>query len=220
MSTPSFEGKPFQVGDPGHGGPRTDSAPRRQGRAATGNRCGDGDLPRPRQDDAWRRGCRRADFGPALTDSAACLVAAEHGPDRQFERLLAGAGRIASAAKPILEVNPRHQLIIALAGLSPDARSFKDGGASPVRRSARPRRRAPGRRTGLLRPPGTGDGARAGDGLTAMARQLAALERQRTARIESCQLRPDIACLTVGMNSVCRYPVCYPGSLAAFADVI
>jgi len=126
MSTPSFEGKPFQVGDPGHGGPRTDSAPRRQGRAATGNRCGDGDLPRPRQDDAWRRGCRRADFGPALTDSAACLVAAEHGPDRQLERLLAGAGRIASVAKPILEVNPRHPLIVALAGLSADARAFKD----------------------------------------------------------------------------------------------
>jgi len=61
-----------------------------------------------------------------LTDSAVCLVAAEHGPDRQLERLLAGAGRIASAAKPILEVNPRHQLIVALAGLSPDARALKD----------------------------------------------------------------------------------------------
>ena len=61
-----------------------------------------------------------------LTDSAVCLVAPEHGPDRQLERLLAGAGRIASAAKPILEVNPRHQLIVALAGLSPDARALKD----------------------------------------------------------------------------------------------
>jgi molecular chaperone HtpG len=59
-----------------------------------------------------------------LTDSAVCLVAAEHGPDRQFERLLAGAGRIASAAKPILEVNPRH--IVGLVGLSPDARAVKD----------------------------------------------------------------------------------------------
>jgi hypothetical protein len=52
------------------------------------------------------------------TDSA---VAAEHGPDRQLERLLAGAGRIASTAKH-LEVNPRHQLIVALAGLSPDVK--------------------------------------------------------------------------------------------------
>jgi hypothetical protein len=28
--------------------------------------------------------------------------------------------------KPILEVNPRHQHIVALAGLSPDARASKD----------------------------------------------------------------------------------------------
>jgi molecular chaperone HtpG len=61
-----------------------------------------------------------------LTDSAVCLVAAEHGPDRQLERLLAGAGRITSAAKPILEVNPRHQLIVMLAGLSDDERAFKE----------------------------------------------------------------------------------------------
>ena len=64
-----------------------------------------------------------------LTDSAVCLVAAEHGPDRQLEKLLAGAGRITSAAKPILEVNPRHQLIVALAGLSDDERAFKDDAA-------------------------------------------------------------------------------------------
>ena len=42
-----------------------------------------------------------------LTDSAVCLVAPEYGPDRQLEKLLAGAGRIKTAAKPILEVNPR-----------------------------------------------------------------------------------------------------------------
>ena len=58
-----------------------------------------------------------------LTDSAVCLVAPEHGPDRQLEKLLAGAGRITSAAKPILEVNPRHQLIVALAGLGDDRSS-------------------------------------------------------------------------------------------------
>ena len=61
-----------------------------------------------------------------LTDSAVCLVAAEHGPDRQLEKLLAGAGRITSAAKPILEVNPRHQLIVALAGLGDGERAFKE----------------------------------------------------------------------------------------------
>lgn len=56
-----------------------------------------------------------------LTDSAVCLVAAEDGPDRQFERLLTAAGRIESASKPILEVNPRHEMIVGLAGLRNEA---------------------------------------------------------------------------------------------------
>ena len=50
-----------------------------------------------------------------LTESAVCLVASDKGPDRQFERLLSAAGRVESAAKPILEVNPRHVMISALA---------------------------------------------------------------------------------------------------------
>jgi len=44
-----------------------------------------------------------------LTDSAVCLVAPEAGPDRALEKILANAGRLGSASKPILEVNPRHQ---------------------------------------------------------------------------------------------------------------
>ncbi|MFK8254140.1 molecular chaperone HtpG [Ancylobacter terrae] len=51
-----------------------------------------------------------------LTDSAVCLVAGESGPDRQYERFLAAAGRIGGAAKPILEVNPTHPTITGLAG--------------------------------------------------------------------------------------------------------
>ncbi|UZF95586.1 molecular chaperone HtpG [Bosea sp. NBC_00550] len=50
-----------------------------------------------------------------LTDSAVCLVASDNGPDRQFERLLSAAGRIDSAAKPILEVNPHHAMVATLA---------------------------------------------------------------------------------------------------------
>jgi molecular chaperone HtpG len=125
MSTPSFEGKPFKSVTQGTADlaqiPRLDAK----------------DEPQPETDAAMATflAFAKTTLGDAvadvrisdrLTDSAVCLVAAEHGPDRQFERLLAGAGHIASAAKPILEVNPRHQLIIALAGLSPDARSFKD----------------------------------------------------------------------------------------------
>jgi molecular chaperone HtpG len=60
-----------------------------------------------------------------LTDSAVCLVAPEKGPDRQLEKLLAGAGRIKTAAKPILEINPRHDIVVTLASLSDDDREIK-----------------------------------------------------------------------------------------------
>jgi molecular chaperone HtpG len=61
-----------------------------------------------------------------LTDSAVCLVAPDVGPDRALERMLAGAGRLGSASKPILEVNPRHQLVVALAGLGGEQRTLKE----------------------------------------------------------------------------------------------
>jgi len=64
-----------------------------------------------------------------LTNSAVCLVAPELGPDRQLEKLLAGAGRLKTAAKPILEVNPRHDIVMTLASLSDDDRAFKDDAA-------------------------------------------------------------------------------------------
>jgi len=52
-----------------------------------------------------------------LTDSAVCLVAAESGMDRELERLLAASGRAPAAAKPVLEINPRHDLVVRLAAL-------------------------------------------------------------------------------------------------------
>ena len=65
---------------------------------------------------------RRSD---RLTESAVCLVASELGPDRQLEKLLAGAGRLQTSAKPILEINPRHDIVVALASLSDDDLAFK-----------------------------------------------------------------------------------------------
>lgn len=56
-----------------------------------------------------------------LTESAVCLVASDKGPDRQFERLLSAAGRVESAAKPILEINPRHAMVSALASAEDNA---------------------------------------------------------------------------------------------------
>ena len=50
-----------------------------------------------------------------LTDSVACLVAPEFGPDRQLEKMLSAHGRMSVRTKPILEVNAAHPLIDALA---------------------------------------------------------------------------------------------------------
>ena len=64
-----------------------------------------------------------------LTDSAVCLVAPDSGPDRALERILAGAGRLNAASKPILEVNPRHDIVVALAALGDGDRAFKEDAA-------------------------------------------------------------------------------------------
>jgi len=53
-----------------------------------------------------------------LTESAACLVAGAQGRDRELERLLARANR-GSGAKPILELNMRHDLVKAI-GAAPN----------------------------------------------------------------------------------------------------
>ncbi len=50
-----------------------------------------------------------------LTDSPACLVAAGAGLDRELERLLARQKR-GTGAKPVLEINTRHQLVKSIAG--------------------------------------------------------------------------------------------------------
>jgi molecular chaperone HtpG len=64
-----------------------------------------------------------------LTESAVCLVASETGLDRQLEKILAGSGRIQSAAKPILEINPRHEIVRALASLGDEDLAFKQDAA-------------------------------------------------------------------------------------------
>lgn len=49
-----------------------------------------------------------------LAESAACLVAPAHGRDRRLEQILAQGG-MGTISKPILEINPTHDLITALA---------------------------------------------------------------------------------------------------------
>ncbi len=50
-----------------------------------------------------------------LSESPACLVAPEFGPDRRMERIMAQHGRAGGLSKPVLEINPVHPLVTALA---------------------------------------------------------------------------------------------------------
>jgi molecular chaperone HtpG len=56
-----------------------------------------------------------------LTESAVCLVASEHGPDRQLEKILQGAGRLKTASKPVLEINAESPLVGMVARLTDTA---------------------------------------------------------------------------------------------------
>ncbi|MDT2020498.1 molecular chaperone HtpG [Methylocella sp. CPCC 101449] len=49
-----------------------------------------------------------------LTDSPACLIAPDSGPDRRLERILAEHGRLQNVSKAILEINATHPLIEVL----------------------------------------------------------------------------------------------------------
>lgn len=53
-----------------------------------------------------------------LTESAVCLVASEHGLDRQLEKLLQGAGRLQTASKPILEINAQSERVKSIASVA------------------------------------------------------------------------------------------------------
>ena len=64
-----------------------------------------------------------------LTDSAVCLVAPESGPDRQLEKLLAGAGRLTSARSRSWRSIRGTSSIVALAALGEDERAFKEDAA-------------------------------------------------------------------------------------------
>jgi molecular chaperone HtpG len=53
-----------------------------------------------------------------LTDSAVCLVADEGDLDMHLERLLKQHRQVSATAKRILEVNPKHPLVVRLAALA------------------------------------------------------------------------------------------------------
>ncbi len=136
MSVPEFEGKPFKSVTQGAADltaiPRLDTTdePAAETDPAVGDFLA---FVKATLADAV------SDVRPSdrLTDSAVCLVAPDSGPDRQLERMLAGAGRLGMAAKPILEINPRNPLVISLAALGEDDRAFKEDAAHMLLDEAR-----------------------------------------------------------------------------------
>ena len=63
-----------------------------------------------------------------LRESPACLVAADHGFDLQLARMLAESGNKGVFGKPVLEINPRHEAVLALARKAKaDRTSAEDG---------------------------------------------------------------------------------------------
>lgn len=65
-----------------------------------------------------------------LSESAVVLAADDKGPDLQMQRLMRRAGRAMMPARPILEVNPTHPLIAALAGKHEDTEAIAE--AAPM----------------------------------------------------------------------------------------
>ncbi len=65
-----------------------------------------------------------------LTDSAVVLAADDKGPDLQMQKLLRRAGRATMPSKPILELNPTHKLIAALAAKQDDADLMAEAAAT------------------------------------------------------------------------------------------
>jgi molecular chaperone HtpG len=57
-----------------------------------------------------------------LTDSPACLVTEAHGISAHLERMLKAAGQNVPVSRPILEINPRHPLVLRLKAEADDAR--------------------------------------------------------------------------------------------------
>jgi molecular chaperone HtpG len=120
-----FRGQAVQISHSRCSGPDTHTAGGGGRWLQGGSSGGSYELHHHSQGHARRGGLRRPCFRTA-TESAVCLVAPESGMDRQLERLLARAGQLPSAAKPVLEINPRHDLIVALANLGDDEQTLRE----------------------------------------------------------------------------------------------
>ncbi len=110
-----FDGKPFKSVEPGRGRHQVDRA-RRRARRRPAEASGEVATLLAFIKQTLENEVAEVRASDRLTDSVACLIAPEFGPDRQLEKMLAAHGRLSERAKPILEVNPTHPLTVSLAG--------------------------------------------------------------------------------------------------------
>jgi molecular chaperone HtpG len=61
-----------------------------------------------------------------LSESPACLIAPDFGLDLRLQQILASAGQAPEKAKPVLEINPTHPLVVALEEKTGDTALFED----------------------------------------------------------------------------------------------
>ncbi|MBB4197386.1 molecular chaperone HtpG [Rhodoblastus sphagnicola] len=61
-----------------------------------------------------------------LSTSPACLIAPEFGLDLRLQQILASHGQAPEKAKPVLEINPNHPLVVALEDKTGDTALFED----------------------------------------------------------------------------------------------
>ncbi len=97
-----------------------------------------------------------------LATSAVCLVAPEGGPDRRFEKLMSRSPNGLGTFAPVLELNPRHPLVKALAAKASAGargRRHRSGRGPALRPGPHPRRRGPGRPGRLRGGPLQADGS-------------------------------------------------------------
>ena len=85
-------------------------------------------LHRLRQGDAGRGGLGRARLGAADRERRLPGRAGER-PGPAARAAPGGRRALGSAAKPVLEINPRHELIVALANLGEDEQTLREDAA-------------------------------------------------------------------------------------------
>lgn len=109
-----FDGKPFQSVTQGSADLDAIAAPEASDAAETADAEGVAGLA-ARLKEVLGEAISEVRASARLASSPACLVAPEFGPDKQFEKIMARHQGGSPFAKPVLEINPRHALVKAIA---------------------------------------------------------------------------------------------------------